>query len=345
MAKKLGLIISMVILSLAMTACGSEAGKSKSDELTVYTALPEQEALYYFDEFEKETGIKVNFVRLSAGQILARAQAEQGNPQGSVWYGSPSDTLIAASELELLESYKPENADLIPEEYTDSDWDWTPVYVGALGFASNSEWLEDNGLEPPTSWDDLLKPEYADNVSVAHPASAGTAYTVLATLIQLKGEDEAFDYLKSLDKNIRQYTQSGAAPARDAGLGEVAVGIGFAQQILAPMEEGYPITISYPEDGTGYEVGSAAIIKDGPEEELENAKTFIDWTVSKEGQETYSKGGYYRLPVNEDAEIPKGATPLDELNLIEYDAVWAGEVRKEITNKFEEEIGSEDEAQ
>lgn len=342
---------TVIIVVVILSACNSNSegsgngNESGSNDLTVYSAFPEQEALYYLQEFEAETGINVNFVRLSAGQILARVQSEENNPQASVWYGGPSDTFIAAAQSDLLESYEPEGTDLLPEEFTDDEWNWSPVYVGALGFASNEDWLEREGIEAPTSWDDLLEPEFADNVSIAHPASSGTAYSVLATLVQLKGEEEAFDYLQQLDNNIRQYTQSGSAPANNAGLGEVGTGIAFAHDILAPMQEGYPITLSFPEDGTGYEVGAVALINNGPEEERENAEKFIDWAVGKEAQDLFESSGNYRLPVNSEAAVPEGATPLEELDVIEYDAVWAGEERERLINRFDDEIRGEEAAE
>ncbi|WP_096185602.1 ABC transporter substrate-binding protein [Evansella halocellulosilytica] len=351
MVKNYFFLISAVMVSLGLVGCNSDSDASgdgefeQSNNLTVYSAFPEQEALYYLQDFEDETGINVNFVRLSAGQILARVQAEENNPQASIWYGGPSDTFIAAAQSGLLESYKPEGAELMPEDFIDDDWNWSPVYVGALGFASNSDWLERNGLTPPTSWDDLLKPEFADNVSIAHPASSGTAYSVLATLVQMKGEEEAFEYLHQLDENIRQYTQSGSAPANNAGLGEVGVGIAFAHDILSPMQEGYPITLSFPEDGTGYEVGAVALINNGPEDEVENAQKFIDWAISKEAQDLFETSGHYRLPVNPEANVPDGATPLTDLDIIDYDAVWAGEHRDELINRFDNEIRGEEAAQ
>jgi len=339
-----------MILIIAVVACGNNNSAStnegqveQSNSLTVYTAFPEEEALFYIQEFEEKTGIDTNFVRLSAGQILARIQAEENNPQASIWFGGPSDTFIAGSDL--LEPYEPEGSDVLPKEYSDSNWNWSPVYVGALGFASNEEWLEREGVEAPSSWDDLLKPEFEDNITIAHPASSGTAYSVLATLVQLMGEDEAFEYLGKLDGNIRMYTQSGSAPANNAGLGETGVGISFAHDILAPRSEGYPIELSFPLDGTGYEVGAVSIIKGGPEDEVENAKKFINWAVSKEGQDLYEPAGQFRLPVHPEAVVPDGAMPLSELETIEYDAVWAGENREELINKFEEVVRGADAAQ
>src|SRR5690606_10225614 len=91
------------------------------------------------------------------------------------------------------------------------------VYMGALGYGYNSEELARKKLAAPKCWADLLKPEYKDEVQMADPNSSGTAYTMLATLVQLWGEEPAFDYLKKLHRNINDYTKSGAAPAHAAG--------------------------------------------------------------------------------------------------------------------------------
>ncbi|QQK75039.1 ABC transporter substrate-binding protein [Salicibibacter cibarius] len=328
---------SILLCGIGLAACGGESEDNGS--LTVYTAFPEQEAVSYLEAFEEETGIDVNFVRLSGGQILARMQSEEGNPQASVWYGGATEELINASNEGLLEAYEPESASVIPEEHTDDDWMWTPVSLAAVGFASNEDWLAQSGVDAPESWEDLLDESFSDNVSIAHPAASGTAYTVLATLVQLMGEDEAFDYLAELNENIRQYTDTGPAPANNAGLGEVGTGIAMTHDIFAPISEGYPIEISYPEDGTAYEEVGVALINGAPEEEKENAKELIDWTVSKEAQNLIAE--HNRLPLDSNAEIPDDAVPLDELNTIDYDGEKAAEMRGELIDRFEEEIVGE----
>ena len=137
---------------------------------------------------------------------------------------------------------------------------------------------------------------------------------------------------------MRQYTKSGSAPAKQAGLGETGVGISFAHDILAPKHEGYPIELSFPTDGTGYEVGAVALIKNGPKDEVENAKKFIEWSISKEAQDLYAKSNSFRLPVHPDATVPDGAVSLSELEVIEYDAVWAGENRDRLLKRYEDEV-------
>lgn len=348
--KKNMIVVLGLLLGMLLSACGSNNADSDSDangsgELSVYTAFPEDEVEQYIDDFEKETGINVKMVRLSAGETLARLKSEKSNPQAAVWFGGPSDTFVQGSSEGVLEEYQPDEVDEIPEEFLDEEETWTPIYVGALGFASNEDWLEDKGIDAPESWDDLLKPEFKDQISMAHPSSSGTAYTAYATLVQLLGEDDSIDYMKDLDNNMKRYTKSGSAPAQDAGLGETGVGIAFSHDILAAKDEGYPIELSFPEEGTGYEVGAVGLIKDGPEDQQENAKEFIDWSISKEAQDLYADSGAFRLPVNPDADVAEGAVELTDVETIDYDAEWAGDNRESLLDKFDDEVRGEDAAE
>ena len=340
---------------LALTACGggkTEAPKtddskteqpaesSGTKELSVYTAFPESEVIYYFNKFEQETGIKINYVRLSAGEMLTRVEAEKDNPQATLMFGGSTDNYIAAVDKGLLEAYQSPNLDKTPSTYLDPTGTWNPIYVGCIAFACNSDWFKEKGLEYPTSWEDLLKPEFKGEIIMAHPATSGTAYTVLATLIQLKGEDAVWDYLKELDKNMSQYTKSGSAAPNGVALGEAAIALTFSHDGLQPTTEGYPIELSFPTDGTGYEVGAMALIKGGPADEQENAKKFIDFMCSAEGQNLYAENNSFRVPTNSQATPAEGLVTLDSVAVIDYDAVWAAEHKDEFVAQFEANIAS-----
>lgn len=325
------------------TAQKEESKEPEYKELTVYTALPESEIPYYFNAFEKDTGIRVNYVRLSAGEMLARVTAEGDNAKAAVMFGGSNEIYISASEEGMLDAYQPKDIVNVPETYVDSEGVWVPFYVGALSFACNSDWFEKNNLEMPQTWDDLLKPEFVDQISMAHPSTSGTSYTILATIVQMKGEDEAWEYLKKLDQNIRQYTKAGAAPPMEVALGEAAIALTFGHDGLKPVEEGYPIEIVFPEDGTGYEIGAMGILKNGPEEEKENAKTFIDWALSSRGQECFIEAKANRLPINRDAKIADGLKTLDEIKVIEYDMMWSSENRERLVEDFSSKIDNAEE--
>lgn len=317
-------------------------GTSGKKELTIYSAMPESEIPVYLNAFEKDTGIKVHYVRLSAGEMVTRVEAEKEKPNASMMFGGPSDTYIAAMKNGLIEPYQSAELSNIPDQYKDKEGNWNPIYVGAISFACNSDWFEEQNLEYPKSWDDLLKPEFKDQISMAHPSTSGTSYTILATLVQLKGEEGAFEYLGKLNDNVRQYTKAGSAPPMEVGLGEAAIAITFAHDGLKPAAEGYPIEIVFPEDGTGYEVGAAALIKNGPADEVENAKKLIDWLMSERGQECYIESKSNRLPVNTKAKVTEGLVPLDNLDVIDYDAVWAGENRARLIEEFNNTVDSAD---
>ncbi|MCX7027728.1 MAG: ABC transporter substrate-binding protein [Spirochaetes bacterium] len=331
---------AFLVLALFALPLFQAAGQSDYKTLTVYTALPDTELPTYYSEFQKDTGIKIQSVRLSAGELLARVTAEKNNPQASVWFGGSLDNFVPAGKAGLLDAYQSPELKNIPKEFYDKAGFANPFYVGAIGFACNTDWFKKKGLAYPTSWDDLLKPEFKGQISMAHPGTSGTSYTILATIVQLKGEAEAWKYFTALNQNVRQYTKSGATPPMDVGLGEAAIGITFSHDGLKPSFEGYPVALSFPKDGTGFEIGCIGLIKGAPDKEKANAIRFIDWILSKRGQELFEASHSFRLPVNRLAAPPKGAVDTDNLKVIAYDAVWAGENRKRLVDEFTKVIAA-----
>ncbi len=307
--------------------------------LNIYTAFDVDQAQAYVDAFENaHPDIKVEFVRLSAGALLARLRAESPRPGASLWLAGPSDTHILAAGEGLLEPYTDSLGwQYLPDWAKCPDGYWAGIYTGFIGFATNTDFLEEHGLEPPTSWYDLLEPEYANSLSMAYPYTSGTGYTRLASLVFLMGEEEGLGFEKKLaDHAVHHYTSSGSAPATEAGLGEVAVGIAFSHDIVArAIGLGYPVVMSFPKEGTGYEVGAISLIKNGPEPEL--AKVFYDWMMSAEAQTLYQE--WYRVPLNPVAEVHPDAVTAAEVALVDYDFVWAADNRDRLNDLWQELTG------
>ncbi len=144
------------------------------------------------------------------------------------------------------------------------------------------------------------------------------AYTMLATLVQLMGEDKAFDYLKTLHKNVNRYAKSGAAPARAAAIGESIIGTTFQHEAVAQAVGGAPLKIVSPCEGTGYEIGGMSVIKGA--KNLENAKKWYDWALTAEAQNIGAQAKVsYQLPSNKGASAPPQAPNASETKLINYD--------------------------
>jgi len=329
--------ILTVLIVTAFALVTFPSGPSAKEVLHIYEAFDTEEAKYYIEAFEKETGIEVEFVRMSSGEVLARVQAEAANPQATVWHAGSNTSHINAATKGLLAPYKPHTDFELTEQLHADDWSWTGFYSGAIGFVTNTKFLKKKGVKAPTSWEDLLNPAFANNIAMAYPYTSGTAYTTYATRIQMTNLAQALDWWEKFDKNsIHQYTKSGTGCIPMVGLGEVAVGIAFSHDILAKgVNKGYPVVMTFPQEGTGYEIGGLSLIKGGPEPEL--GKKFIDWCFTKRAQNLFQK--YNRLPVNPKATVAKGSVTLDQVKLITYDHVWAGKNKGEMIKAWRDRIG------
>ena len=309
-------------------------------ELNVMCTPQEQWCQGMKQEFEAKYGITVNYVRMSSGEALARLEAEKDNPQFDIWWGGPIDSFVAAKQDGILEAYdSPNYVNLIdPVKYKDPENFWVGIYVGTLGFATNKDWLAEHpGVEAPKSWDDLLKPEFKGQVMVAHPSSSGTSYTALATVLQIRGEEAGWEYLKKYAGQISQYTKSGAAPAKFVGQGEAAVGIVFSHDIVNEIENNkMPLVLTFPEEGTGYEIGGMGLIKGAAHPQA--ARLWFDWALTPEAQALGPKYTAYQAPTVKGVELSH--PELLQVKLIDYDFVWAGEHKKEFVDKFTNEIAN-----
>ena len=347
--KKLLALLLVAVTALGLCSAASAEGYDQAlidaakaeGELTVYGSCEEAYLNAACDKFQELFGITVNRQRLSTGEVAAKIEEENGNPSADVWFGGTTDPYNESVAKGLLEPYEAKNAShLLGDMYRDKDGCWYGIYKGILGFMCNTEELERLGLEEPKDWDDLLKPEYKGLIWMSNPNTAGTAKLVINTMVQMKGHDEAMKYFVELDKNIAQYTKSGSAAPNGVALGEAAIALTFSHDGLQPTTEGYPIELSFPTDGTGYEVGAMALIKGGPADEQENAKKFIDFMCSAEGQNLYAENNSFRVPTNSQATPAEGLVTLDSVAVIDYDAVWAAEHKDEFVAQFEANIAS-----
>ena len=329
-------VLPALLFALPLTAAAQ-------GELVVYCTVQEEWCRPMVAAFEKKFGIKVLMTRKSAGEFYAQIKAEAANPRGDVWWGGTGDPHLQAAEEGLTEAYKsPRMAELQDwaiRQYEAAKGRTIGIYAGALGYSFNTDQLKKKNIAEPKCWADLAKPEFKDEIQVANPNSSGTSYTMLATFVQLWGEDKAFDFLKALHKNINQYTKSGAAPARAAATGESLVGITFQHDAVVQAVGGAPVKIVSPCEGTGYEIGSMSIIKGA--KNLENAKKWYDWALSTEGQNVgIAAKVSYQVPSNKGASPPPQAPKLSEIKLINYDFAKYGSSaeRTRLLSKWDKEV-------
>lgn len=321
------------VLPLAAGAQGS---------LNVYCSAQVEWCQAVANAFQRETGIRVAMTQKGSGEVLAQIRAEAQNPRGDVWFGGTGDPHLQAAEDNLSAEYRSPNMEQLhpwaQKQAADSRFRTVGIYAGALGFGFNTELIARRNIPAPACWSDLLKPEYRNEIQMANPASSGTAYVMVATMVQLFGEDRAFEYMKSLHRNINTYTRSGTAPIKAVARGETAVSISFVHDAVTERVAGFPVGNATPCEGTGYEIGSMSIIRGSRNER--NARRFYDWALTAEAQKLGAETKQFQIPSNRSAPIPEGAPRFENIKLIDYDfARWgSAEERTRLLARWDREV-------
>ena len=298
--------------------------------------MPEKYASQIFAQFTKDTGIKVNFLRFSTGEALARLTAEKGNPQVDVLLGGPADMYAAGVTEGILEAYRPANSDAISSAYRDPNNYWTGIGLIPLCFLTNTKFLEKNKMQAPTKWADLLDPRYKNNLQMADARTSGTATERIYSLVKVMGEDEAFKFQKAMNANVQMYTKSGAGGAMPIATGQCASGIFYIVDALDIQQQGYPVTITYPEDGVSFGIEATGVVKGGKNNA--EAKKFVDWATSKKFAEFIVANKINYVPTRNDVKTSNPILDLTKIKTISVDVTWKGEKRKEFTQRWINEV-------
>jgi len=294
--------------------------------------------------FEKATGTKVAVIQKATGEMLAQIKAERANPRGDVWWAGPGDSYLQAAEEGLLEEYRSPNIGQL--------YDWAQritelsknrvagVYGGILTLAYNTEIVAKKKLPVPKCWKDLANPVYKGEITLGNPNSSGTAYLMLATLVQVFGEDEAFRYLLAVNPNVNEYARSGIGPMTKVTRGESAIGSSVLHGVINEIVRGFPVEAALPCEGVGYEIGSMAIVKGA--RNLEAARKFYDWALTADAQRIGLDVKEYAIPTNRAVVLPPMVPKLSDVKVISYDFAkyGASDTRKRLLERWEKEINA-----
>ena len=273
----------------ALTALAGPALAQKQT-VVVYTAIENEQITEYKKAYEKSLpNVDVKMLRLSTGDIAARFMAEKDNMQADLIWGVGATNLLVFKNGGLLEPYAPKGLEKIQPLFRDKanppSWVGIDIYMSAFCF--NTEVGKKNNLPRPESWADLTKPVYKGHVVMPNPASSGTGYLSVASILQRMGEVEGWKYLDALNVNIAEYTKSGSKPCKDAAAGERGVGVSFEYVALEMKKKGSPVEMVLPKEGSGYEMEANALTKKGAKNPA--AKQFLDWAASDEAMALYAK--------------------------------------------------------
>jgi iron(III) transport system substrate-binding protein len=357
-------LLSAFILTVVVTACvqtqtpenkpevssspkttSTEAAKPAAGGLTVYTALEDDQLSEYLPLFQKAyPDIKVNKVRDSTGVVTAKLLAEKDNPTADVVWGLAASSLLVADKQGLLEPYAPKGLEAVQAQFRDekNPPNWVGIDAWESAFCVNTVESDKKKLPIPTSWDDLLKPEYKGQIVMSNPASSGTGFLSVSAILQMRGEADGWKYLDALHENIAQYVHSGSKPCKLAGSGEYAIGISFGYRAVKQKNGGEPIQPVFPKEGSGWDIEANALIKKANINPA--AKTFLDWAISPEISKKYAKN-FPLTAVKTDVPVPAGF-PEDPIKQLypKNDFKWAAANRDKILTEWTKRYDSKSEA-
>lgn len=314
-----------------------QAGLAMAKEtVVVYTALENEEVVEYLKQAKQELpDLDIQAIRLSTGELGARILAEKNNPQADCVWGWAVTNLEEFVGRKMIKPYKPAGWDKIPSQFKNPDGYWTAIDLYAAAFVINEKVIAQDKLPMPKGWKDLLNPAYKNKLIMPNPASSGTGFLQVASLLEMLDADyktkavadnKAWDFLKELDKNMGQYIKSGSKPAKLTAAGEYAVGCSFAYVYSSLKKKGFPVVMVLPEEGAGFELESNALLANARHEAA--AKKFLDWAISKKAMQGYAK---FKLGVTYPGIAgPADMPALESIKLAPMDFPWQSKNRAKI---------------
>ena len=331
-------------MALPLVLATAQTARAQSSEFNMICSAQAAWCNILAVTFERSQGVKVNMTLKGSGEAIAQIVAERANPKTDLWFGGTGDPHLQAAEQGLTQEYKsptlPKLHDWAQKQAAQSGYRTVGIYSGPLGFGYNTELIAKKKLPVPKTWSDLLKPEYKGEIQSANPASSGTAYTMIATLVQLMGEDQAFDYLKKLHGNIATYTRSGTGPIKAVARGEASISISFVHDGPGEKAQGFPLETITPADGTGAEIGSMSIIKGA--RNMEAAKKFYEWALTPSAQALGAATLQFQLPSHKETKVDPRVPDFRKIKLINYDYAKYGQTaeRRRLIQRWEREVNS-----
>lgn len=311
-----------VLLALALlpglAACAAGRSQPAPDyapdeahRLVVYTSHKEEVWRPIVEEFEARTGIWVDVVYGATSELLERIAQEGKAPAADVMFGGGIESL--ETYRDCFAPYTCAGAEHILARFRSPEDLWTPFSALPVVLIYNAKLVSPGQVG---GWADLLDPALRGRIAFPDPAASGSSFTALVTMLNALGGDRE-SVIRAFTENLDgvRPDSSGEVPTAVAD-GSALAGVTLEETALKRIADGMDIAMVYPEDGLSCVPDGSAVVKGAPHEE--NAKLFLDFTVSREVQELLV-GEFCRRPVRDDVESPDELPALDELPVAGYD--------------------------
>jgi iron(III) transport system substrate-binding protein len=287
------ILIIVVVSNIYLSGYARQPVGDATEALTIYTTMPEERIDCLTQEYQRNQRIRVNVVHLSDTELLNQAQS--GTLKADLVIAGKG-VLAELKKRKLLAPYSSEQTDLIARQFKDRQNMWTGLWYDPLVFAVNKDFLKSIN-KVPNSWADLVK-DNKYRIEITDFLVGNSFANLLYTFVLKEGEGPAFAYFKKLHAKIGHYAKFPVTPVRMAGMGDTDIGIALQSDSLRYVNEGFPLKILYPREGTTFTLIGAGLVKDA--EHQNEAKAFIEWLMQDTPQAILEQNHVYLIPTNPD---------------------------------------------
>ncbi|REK75056.1 ABC transporter substrate-binding protein [Paenibacillus paeoniae] len=327
------IILTMLVAMLAACGGGNSGNGSSggSNKLVIYTPNSEAMLNALIPTFEKQTGITVELVSAGSGELIKRIQSEKANPYADVMFGGAF--ALFSDNADLFENYVSANDKDLLEGHRNSTGFMTPYVSDGSVMLVNTNLagdLEINGYE------DLLNPALKGKIAMADPANSSSAFAQLTNMLKAIGgdytSDAGWDYVAKLLENLDGKIAGSSSKAhKSVADGEYVVALTYEDPAVSYVKDGAPVKVVYPKEGAVFLDAGAGVVKGSKNQE--NAKKFLDFLTSKEGQDALGQQTTNR-PLHSEAAIGDFMTPIDQIKVIQEDVAYVAENKASIVERY-----------
>jgi iron(III) transport system substrate-binding protein len=318
------------IAVLLLSATVAPAPATADTQVVLYSANDDTVNKLVADGFKKETGITVNVVSTGSGVLFRRVASESKNPQGDVVWGVSSALL--RQNTKFFQPYATKGRDAVPAEYRDPNDLWIGTNLQVVTINQNTKAID--AASGPKTWEDLLDPKWNGKIAYTDPANSGFSYAAATVLLSYWGEgDAAWNKLSSLVANTKVLNRS-TLVFDGNGSGEYPLGISLEYAGFLWAQNGAPVKVNYPTEGTAALAEGAGIVKGAPDQDA--ARALMDYLASKSTQEMLLKATF-RRPARQDIDLsrmPEGMPALSKIKVLPYNDVKWDEDRSATLNRI-----------
>lgn len=254
-------IISLALaLALAIVLCVSLFGCAGENKVVIYSSAEEYRNTYMLEKLkEKFPDYDISITYSKSGDLPAKILAEGEDTEIDIAFDLEYGKVEKINAL--LASVSGYDLSVFADDMVETTLNILPEFRNGGAIVVNKDALASKGLETPKTYQDLLKDEYKGLITMASPKASGTGYMFLKSLVNSMGEDEAFEYLGKLEKNIEKFGASGADPINYIVSKEAAIALGMTAQAVQEINNGVNLEIIFPTEGSPFSRYGTGIVK------------------------------------------------------------------------------------